>query len=206
MSRRKSVTHFVAVNDLEQPPSKQEGLLIEVPKKGGDIPSNREQALQIVLNKWEKGEIEPDLFPNGLSDENIFYVPPDSPRLQKSETQKESAPIPPIVEGAQEIIQLTKLQLEVQQAAEEAAPYVPIIEAVLSGTRPLNSSEREIARDKKYAKTISKLGEMVASQSDYRESCTGNGKLILNAIRWQCEQGIKAELESQSIDADQVEK
>ena len=58
MSRRKSVTHFVAVNDLEQPPSEQEGLLIEVPKKGGDIPVLREQALQIVLEKWEKGEIE----------------------------------------------------------------------------------------------------------------------------------------------------
>ncbi len=107
MPRSKSVTHFVAVNDLEQPPLEQEGLLIEVPKKGGDIPSNREQALQIVLNKWEKGEIEPDLFPNGLSDESIFYVPPDSPRLQKLEAQKESHPIPPIVEGAQEIIHLT---------------------------------------------------------------------------------------------------
>ena len=93
-----------------------------------------------------------------------------------------------------------------QQAAEEAAPYIPIIEAVLSGTRPLNSSEREIARDKKYAKVISKLGEMVASQSDYRESCTGNAKLILNAIRWQCEQGVKPDLESQSIDVDQAEK
>ena len=206
MSRRKSVTHFVAVNDLEQPPSEQEGLLIEVPKKGGDIPSNREQALQIILKKWEKGEIEADLFPNGLSEENIFYVPPDSPRLQKSEAQKESHPLAPIVEGAQEIIHLTKLQLEVQQAAEEATPYVPIIEAILSGTRPLNSSERKIARDKKYAKVISRLGEMVASQSDYRESCTGNAKLILNAIRWQCEQGVKVDLESQNLDVDQVEK
>ncbi len=94
MSRRKSVTHFVAVNDLEQPPSEQEGLLIEVPKKGGDIPSNREQALQIVLEKWEKGEIEADLFPNGLRGENIFYVPPDSPRLQKSEAQTEFQVVP----------------------------------------------------------------------------------------------------------------
>ncbi len=206
MPQNKSVTHFIAVNDLEQSPSEQEGLLIEVPKKGGDIPSNREQALQIVLKKWEKGEIESNLFPNGLREENIFYVPPDSPRLHKSEAQKESHPIPPIVEGAQEIIHLTKLQLEVQKAAEEAAPYVPIIEAILSGTRPLNSSEREIARDKKYGKVISRLGEMVASQSDYRESCTGNAKLILNAIRWQCDQGIKTDLESQSIDVDQIEK
>ncbi|MDJ0578183.1 MAG: hypothetical protein QNJ65_23890, partial [Xenococcaceae cyanobacterium MO_234.B1] len=95
---------------------------------------------------------------------------------------------------------------EVQKAAEEAAPYVPIIEAVLSGTRPLNSSEREIARDKKYAKVISRLGEMVASQSDYRESCTGNAQLILNAISWQCEQGVKADHKSQSIDVDQVEE
>ncbi len=204
MPRSKSVTHFVAVNDLEQPPSEQEGLLIEVPHKGGDIPSNREKAIQIVMKKWEKGEIEADLFPNGLSAENIFYVPPDSPRLQKSEAKKESHPIPPIVEGAQEIIHLTKLQLEVQEAAEEAAPYVPIIEAILSGTRPLSSSEREIARDKKYAKAIAKLGEMVASQSDYRESCKGNAKLILNAIAWQCEQGVKASPESQSTDIDEV--
>ena len=206
MPRRKSVTHFVAVNDLEQPSSEQEGLLIEVPQKGGDIPSNREKALQIVVKKWEKGEIEADLFPNGLTEENIFYVPPDSPRLQKSEAKKESHPISPIVEGAQEIIHLTKLQLQVQEAAAEAAPYVPIIEAVLSGTRPLNRSEIEIARDKKYAKVISRLGEMVASQSDYRESCTGNAKLILNAIAWQCEQGVKADLESQSIDVTQIEE
>ena len=206
MPRHKSVTHFVAVNDLSQAPSEQEGLLIEVPQKGGDIPSNREKALQIVLKKWERGEIEADLFPNGLSGENIFYVPPDSPRLHNSEARKESHPLAPIVEGAQEIIHLTKLQLEVQEAAEQAAPYVPIIEAVLSGTRPLSSSEREIARDKKYAKAISKLGEMVASQSDYRESCTGNAKLILNAIAWQCERGVKASLESQSIDVDEVDK
>jgi hypothetical protein len=203
MARPKSVTHFVAVNDLSQPPSEQEGFLIEVPQKGGDTPSNREKALQIVSTMWEKGEIEADLFPTGLSAENIFYVPPESPRLQKSEALKESRPIPPIVEGAQEIIHLTKLQLEVQEAAEEAAPYVPIIEAVLSGTRPLNSAEREIARDKKYAKVISRLGEMVASHSDYRENCTGKAKLILNAIAWQCEQGVKADISSQSTESEE---
>ncbi len=206
MPRRKSVTYFVAVNDLSQPPSEQEGFLIEVPQKGGDTPANREKAREIVLGMWEQGEIKADLFPNGLNEENIFYVPPDSPRLQKSDAIKASRPIPPIVEGAQEIIHLTKLQLEVQEAAEEAAPYVPIIEAVLSGTRPLNSSEREIARDKKYAKAISKLGEMVASQSDYRESCTGNAKLILNAISWQCEQGVMASPDNQSMDVDEVEE
>ena len=206
MPRRKSVTHFVAVNDLEQTSEEQEGLLIEVPHKGGDTTSNREKALEIVLTMWEKGEIESDLFPNGLSEENIFYVPPESPRLQKSEALKESRPIPPIVEGAQEIIHLTKLQLEVQEAASEAAPYVPIIEAVLSGTRPLNNSEREIARDKKYAKVISKLGEMVASQSDYRESCTGNAKLILNAIAWQCEQGVKAESDRKNLEVNEIEE
>ncbi len=193
MPRRKSVTHFVAVNDLEQPPEEQEGLLIEVPHKGGDIPSNREKALQIVLTMWEKGEIESDLFPNSLNAENIFYVPPDSPRLHKSDAPKESLPIPPIVQGAQEIIHLTKLQLEVQETAEEAAPYVPIIEAVLSGNRPLNNSEREIARDKKYAKVITKLGEIVAAQSDYRENCTGNAKLILNAIAWQSQQRVDSD-------------
>ncbi len=193
MPRRKSVTHFVAVNDLEQPPEEQEGLLIEVPHKGGDIPSNREKALEIVLTMWEKGEIEADLFPNGLNSENIFFVPPDSPRLQTSYVIKESPSIPPIVQGAQEIIHLTKLQLEVQETAEDAAPYVPIIEAVLSGNRPLNPSEREIARDKKYAKVITKLGEIVATQSDYRENCTGNAKLILNAIAWQSQQGVDSD-------------
>ena len=88
---------------------------------------------------------------------------------------------------------LTKLQLEVQEVAEEAAPYVPIIKAVLSGNRPLNNSEREIARDKKYAKVITKLGEIVATQSDYRENCTGNAKLILNAIAWQSQQGVDSD-------------
>ncbi len=196
MPRRKSVTHFVAVNDLEQPPEEQEGLLIEVPHKGGDNSSNREKALEIVLTMWEKGEIDPDLFPNGLTEENIFFVPPDSPRLEKLDRTGESLPIPPIVKGAQEIIHLTKLQLEVQEVAEVAAPYVPVIEAVLSGNRPLNNSEREIARDKKYAKVITKLGEIVASVSDYRENCTGNARLILNAIAWQSQQGADSNSDS----------
>ncbi|MEL4896719.1 hypothetical protein [Crocosphaera sp. Alani8] len=202
MPRRKSLTYFVAVNDLEQPPEEQEGLLIEVPQKGGDNPSNREKALDIVSTMWEKGEIDANLFPNGLNAENIFYVPPDSPRLHKSDALNESLPIPPIIQGAQEIIHLTKLQLEVQETTEEAAPYVPIIEAVLSGNRPLNKSEREIARDKKYAKVITKLGEIVASESDYRENCTGNGKLILNAIAWQSQQKVDSNSDSptQAVD------
>ena len=203
MARRKSVTHFVAVSDLSQPPSEQEGILIEVPHKGGDSPANREKALEIVSKMWEKGEIEADLFPNGLSESNLVYVPPESPRLQSSEAIQASRPLPPIVEGAQEIIHLTKLQLEVQEAAEAAAPYVPIIEAVLSGTRPLNSSEREMARDRKYAKVISRLGEIVASQSEYRERGTEKAKLILNAISWQCEQGVKTDSSSQSLELDE---
>ena len=47
-----------------------------------------------------------------------------------------------MVQGAQEIIKLTKLQIEVQDAASEAAPYIPIVEAVLDRTRPLTPEER----------------------------------------------------------------
>jgi hypothetical protein len=185
MARRKSVTHFVAVSDLSQPASKQEGVLIEVEGKGGDTPQNREKALEILQQMWEKGEIESDKFPDGMTQEHLFYVPPESPRLQETQTNEQTESLTPIVQGAQEIIQLTKLQIEVQEAAEEASPYVPIIQAVLERSRPLSAEEKELAKDKKYGKTLERLGMAVAEQEDYREHCTGNASLILNAIAWQ---------------------
>jgi hypothetical protein len=185
MARRKSVTHFVAVSDLSQPASKQEGVLIEVEGKGGDTPQNREKALEILQQMWEKGEIESDKFPDGMTQEHLFYVPPESPRLQETQTNEQMHSLTPIVQGAQEIIQLTKLQIEVQEAAEEASPYVPIIQAVLERSRPLSVEEKELAKDKKYGKTLERLGMAVAEQEDYREHCTGNASLILNAIAWQ---------------------
>lgn len=185
MARRKSVTHFVAVSDLSQPATKQEGVLIEVEGKGGDTPQNREKALEILQQMWEKGEIEEDKFPDGMSEEHLFYVPPESSRLQEAQTNEQTNSLTPIVQGAQEIVQLTKLQIEVQEAAEEASPYVPIIQAVLERSRPLSVEEKELAKDKKYGKTLERLGMAVAEQEDYREHCTGNASLILNAIAWQ---------------------
>jgi hypothetical protein len=174
----------VAVSDLSQPASKQEGVLIEIEGKGGDTPQNREKALEILQQMWEKGEIESDKFPDGMTQEHLFYVPPESSRLQEAQTN-ETDSLTPIVQGAQEIIQLTKLQIEVQEAAEEASPYVPIIQAVLERSRPLSVEEKELAKDKKYGKTLERLGMAVAEQEDYREHCTGNASLILNAIAWQ---------------------
>ncbi|NJK50780.1 hypothetical protein HC931_24090 [Candidatus Gracilibacteria bacterium] len=186
MARRKSVTHFVAVSDLSQPATKQEGVLIEIEGKGGDTPQNREKALEILQQMWEKGEIESDKFPDGMTQDHLFYVPPESSRLQEeAQTNEQTDSLTPIVQGAQEIIQLTKLQIEVQEAAEEASPYVPIIQAVLERSRPLSVEEKELAKDKKYGKTLERLGIAVAQQEDYREHCTGNANLILNAIAWQ---------------------
>lgn len=189
MARRKSVTHFVAVSDLSQPASQQEGVLIEIEGKGGDTPQNREKALEVLQQMWEKGEIEEDKFPDGMSEEHLFYVPPESSRLQETQTNEQTEiNIKPIVQAAQEIVQLTKLQIEVQEAAEEASPYIPIIQAVLERSRPLSVEEKELAKDKKYGKTLERLGMAVAEQEDYREHCTGNASLILNAIAWQLQE------------------
>jgi hypothetical protein len=138
------------------------------------------------------GEIAQEKFPDGLNQENIFYVPPDSSRLKTTPVTKEVVNLPPIVQGAQEIVELTKLQLEVQEAAAETEPYLPIIEAILERTRPLTAEEKELAKDKKYGKTLERLGEAVAKQEDYRENCTGQGKLILNVVAWQLSQGVKS--------------
>lgn len=184
MARTKSVEHFVAVSDTAKPPTEQEGILVTVEGRGGDTPKNRAQALEQVNQMWENGEIAEDKFPDGISQDNIFYVPtPDgaSP-TEPAET------IAPVVQGAQEIVQLTRLQIEVQEAAEEAALYTPIVEAVLERTRPLTAEEKNLAKEKKYGKTIERLGVAIASQEDFQAQCTGNGKLILNAIAWQLSQ------------------
>jgi hypothetical protein len=185
MARRKTVTHFVAVSDLSQPATEQEGVLIEVEGKEGDTPQNRTKALEVLQQMWEKGEIAADKFPDGMTQEHLFYVPPESSRPQESQTSTNEVPLAPIVQGAQEIVQLTKLQIDVQEAAEEASPYVPIIKSVLEKTRPLTSEEKELVKDKKYGKTIERFGVAVAEQEDYQQHCTGNGNLILNAIAWQ---------------------
>jgi hypothetical protein len=191
MTRTSSITHYVAVSDFSQPLSEQEGILIEVEGRGGDNPKNRARALEIAHQMWEQGDIEADKFPDGLTPDNILYVPPDSPNLKSARGLKKISQVPPIVQGAQEIIQLTKLQLQVQEVAEEAGPYLPIIHAVLERTRPLTAKEKELVQDKKYARTIEKLATMIAEQENYRTSGTKYANLILNAIAWQLNKGVK---------------
>ena len=187
MAKSPAVSHFVAVSDLSKPAAEQEGILIEVPGTG-DTKKNRAKALDIVKEMWEKEEIDVDRFPDGLTQDYIFYVPSDN--LQVKSTKTVSDPeLLPIVQGAQEIIQLTKLQLEVQEASEQAEQYVPIIKVVLERSRPLTAEEKELAKDKKYGKTIEKLGSVVAAQEEFQETCSGNGSLVLNAIAWQLSQG-----------------
>ena len=196
MAKTSAVSHFVAVSDLSKPAEEQEGILIEVKAAGGDTSKNREKALDIAREMWEQEEIEVDLFPDGITQENIFYVPQvNSANKSSSAAKKNSAvkddkeqKIIPIVQGAQEIIHLTKLQIEAQEASEQAAQYVPIIKAILDRTRPLTPEEKELAKDKKYGKTLEKLGSTIASQEEYQESCSGNASLILNAIAWQLNQ------------------
>lgn len=185
MAKSKTVTHFVAVSDLSKPVAEQEGVLLAVEGRGGDTEKNRAKALELVNQMWESGDIEADKFPDGIAQEHIFYVPPQSTQLRSPQALNQDPPLLPIVQGAQEIIQLTKLQIEAQEAAQEAEPYAPIIEAVLDRTRPLTPEEKELAKERKYGKIIERLGYAIASQEEYRETCTGNGKLILNAIAWQ---------------------
>ena len=186
-------SHFVAVSDLSKPAAEQEGILIEVPGTG-DTKKNRAKALDIVQEMWEKEEIDVDRFPDGLTQDNIFYVPSNSIQVNTN-TVSDNQELLPIVQGAQEIIQLTKLQLEVQEASEQAEQYVPIIKVVLERSRPLTSEEKELAKDKKYGKTIEKLGSVVAAQEEFQESCTGNGSLVLNAIAWQLDRGAEPQAE-----------
>ena len=195
MAPASAVSHFVAVSDLSKPASEQEGILVEVSGTGGDTKKNRAKALDIVQEMWEKEEIDVNRFPDGLTQEHIFYVPSDSPKVKSNKAVSDSQELLPIVQGAKEIIQLTKLQLEVQEASEQAEQYVPIIKVVLERSRPLTPEEKDLAKDKKYGKTIEKLGSVVAAQEEYQENCSGNGSLVLNAIAWQLAQGVDAQVE-----------
>ena len=188
MAKTPAVSHFVAVSDLSKPAAQQEGILIEVAGTG-DTKKNRAKALDIVQEMWEKEEIDVDRFPDGLTPDHIFHVPADSPQVKSKNAVSDSQELLPIVQGAKEIIQLTKLQLDVQEASEQAEQYVPIIKVVLERSRPLTAEEKELAKDKKYGKTIEKLGSIVAQQEEFQETCTGNGELVLNAIAWQLSQG-----------------
>lgn len=194
MAKTPAVSHFVAVSDLDKSPAEQEGILVELPGSSGDTKKNRDKALDIVQSMWEKEEIDVNRFPDGLTPDHIFYVPSDSHQVKSNKAVSDSQELLPIIQGAKEIIQLTKLQLEVQEASEQAEQYVPIIKVVLERSRPLTSEEKELAKDKKYGKTIEKLGSVVASQEDFQENCTGNGSLILNAIAWQLDQGIASQV------------
>jgi hypothetical protein len=194
MAKTSAVSHFVAVSDLSKPVTEQEGILIEV-SGTGDNKKNRAKALDIVQEMWEKEEIDVNQFPDGLTPDHIFYVPTDSPQVKSSKTVSDSQELLPIVQGAQEIIQLTKLQLEVQEASEQAEQYIPIIQVVLERSRPLTTEEKELAKDKKYGKTIERLGSIVAEQEEFQENCSGNGSLVLNAIAWQLSQGAEPQAE-----------
>ena len=196
MAKTSVISHFVAVSDLSKPAAEQEGILIEVPGSG-DTKKNRARALDIVQEMWEKEEIDVNRFPDGLTPDHIFYVPSDSSPA-KSTAVSDSQELLPIVQGAQEIIQLTKLQLEVQEASEQAEQYIPIIKVVLERSRPLTVEEKELAKDKKYGKTIEKLGSVVAAQEEFQETCSGNGSLVLNAIAWQLAQGNEPKAENQN--------
>jgi hypothetical protein len=194
MAKTPAVSHFVAVSDLSKPAAEQEGILVEV-SGIGDTKKNRAKALEMVQEMWEQEEIDVNRFPDGLTPDHIFYVPSDSPQVKSTQAVSESQELLPIVRGAQEIIQLTKLQLEVQEASEQAEQYVPIIQVVLERSRPLTAEEKELAKDKKYGKTIEKLGSVVAAQEEFQENCTGNGSLVLNAIAWQLSQGNEPQAE-----------
>lgn len=191
MAKTTKVSHFVAVSDLSKLPTEQEGILLEVPGTGGNTQKNRQKALEIVRQMWEQEEIETELFPDGITQENIFYVPETN---QNMPADKQPQSIKPIVEGAQEIIQLTKLQIEAQEASEQAEQYVPIIKAILERNRPLTAEEKELAKDKKYGKTIEKLGTVIANQEEFQQNCSGHGSLILNAIAWQLNQGVEPQV------------
>lgn len=190
MAKTATVSHFVAISDLSKPPTEQEGVLIEVKGATGDTPKNRAKALEIAREMWEKSEIDADRFPDGITQDNIHYVPSanNKTKPQSNQSKSDNKQLLPIVEGAQEIIQLTKLQLEAQEASEQAAPYLPIIKTILERTRPLTPEEKDLAKDKKYGKTIEKLGSAIAAQEEFQDNCSGKGELILNAIAWQLNQ------------------
>ncbi|MGC9503703.1 hypothetical protein [Baaleninema sp.] len=168
----KGIVSYLIVDNLEKPPGSREGVIVRLFGRR-DSPRTREAAIDLVRHLWEEDRLPAERFANGITEESIMAVSEPTP----------NADLLPVERGAQELSHLLNLQVSHQQACHDARPLVSVVQAVLEDKRPLSPEELEIAGDRKTAKTLQKVASTCAELTRFRESMSGDAKLVLDIIR-----------------------
>jgi len=163
---------YLVVDDLDREPTAREGTLVIL---CGSKPSRRmqERAIEIVRSLWEDDRLPLERFANGITEESIVTIAETDP----SET------LLPVERGASELCQLLSLQVAHQNACKEARPLVSLVRAVLEEERSLSADELDRASDRKTGKILQKVATTCADLARFRDSMSGDARLVLEIIR-----------------------
>ncbi|MGD1902285.1 MAG: hypothetical protein ACFB9N_08610 [Geitlerinemataceae cyanobacterium] len=163
---------YLVVDDLECEPADRQGTLVVL---RGSKPSRRtrDRAIEIVRSLWEEDRLPLERFANGITEESIVTISETDP----SET------LLPVERGASELCQLLSLQVAHQVACKEARPLVSLVQAVLEDERSLSADELGLASDRKTGKILQKVAATCADLARFRESMSGDARLVLEIIR-----------------------
>lgn len=166
------IVSYLVIDDLEKPPNQRSGTIVRLSARR-DTPRTRQAAIELVRTLWEDDRLPVERFANGITEDSIMAVsePTDTANLL------------PVERGAQELCHLLNLQVSHQQACTDARPLVAVVQAVLEDERSLTAEELELAGDRKTAKTLQKVATTKAELSRFRESMSGDARLILEIIR-----------------------
>lgn len=164
--------NYLIIDDLEQPPEQRVGTLVRLSGRR-DSAKTRQGAIELVRKLWEEDLLPADRFANGIHQDSIMAV------SEPTDTQT----LLPVERGAQELCQLLSLQVTHQQTCQEARPLVSLVQAVLDNERSLTPDELELASDRKTGKLLQKVASSHAELSRFRDSMSGDARLILEIIR-----------------------
>jgi hypothetical protein len=178
MPRGKSTVEYVLISDPTKLVKEQEGYLLLVEGRSY-ADKNHHKALELALLKYEEGEFPDDKFPDGITLEHILPAAPEPLALEEQE-------LLPIQIGAREVVELVRLQVDVQDAIEEVIPYRGTLEKLKDyGSEAqalLTPEEKEKVRDRNFPKVLNQMASAIVSQEDYRQNCTGYYKMIIDII------------------------
>jgi hypothetical protein len=165
---------YLIIDDLDREPTARQGTLVIL---RGVTPSrrSRQQAIELARALWEDDRLPAERFATGITEESIMSL-----------SEMADAPDPnllPVEQGAIELCQLLACQVAHQLACTEARPLVSLVQAVLEEERSLTPTELDLASDRKTGKILQKVASTCADLTRFRDSMSGNARLVLEIIR-----------------------
>ncbi|NJN62551.1 MAG: hypothetical protein HC795_14465 [Coleofasciculaceae cyanobacterium RL_1_1] len=165
---------YLIIDDLDREPTARQGTLVIL---YGVTPSrrSRQQAIELARTLWEDDRLPAERFATGITEESIMSL-----------SEMADAPDPnllPVEQGAIELCQLLACQVAHQHACTEARPLVSLVQAVLDEERSLTPTELDLASDRKTGKILQKVASTCADLTRFRDSMSGNARLVLEIIR-----------------------